>query len=373
MFRPVLLLSLAAALAFAAAQARAQDPPSAASSAPESKSPLSWWWQHSTPVPIVFYTPENQLGFGAGVMTTWFIPGAFSDRPSNVILYGIYTTRKQTILGASQELHFADDRHVFSQELRYIDWPDRFYGIGNATRASDREDYTDHYTQLETEYDLRLVSRLYAGVRHQFRASQTQELEADGVLAGERPLGVGSVLFSGVGPVLLWDTREGLFWPRGGSLLRADVTLHRPWLGADFSAELLRADLRHYQPLWFEHVLAMRFVMQGVTGEPPFQLLPSLGGSSLFRGWFLGRLRDRVLGASELEYRAPLTERWSMVGFGSLGRVAPRFAALDPRSLRAAGGVGVRFALRPETRANFRLDVAYGDELYVYFQFREAY
>ncbi len=342
-------------------------------SEPAPQSVLAWWWQHSTPVPIVFYTPENQLGAGAGVMTTWHMPRALLDRPSNVVLYGVYTTRKQTIFGASYELRFAEDRYVFTQELRYIDWPDRYYGIGNDTRDADREDFTDHYWQLESEGLYRPWHRLYAGLRHQFRVSEARDLTVDGSLERTRPKGVGRVFWSGVGPVLLWDSRQGLFWPTGGSLLRADATFFRPALGADFSAELLRVDLRHYQTLWWSHVLALRLVSFGATGQLPFQLYPALGGANLFRGWFLGRLRDRVLLASEAEYRVALSTRWSVVAFGSVGRVAASVRELTPDGLKVTGGAGARFAVRPESRANFRLDVAYGDELYVYFQFREAF
>ena len=69
----------------------------------------------------------------------------------------------------------------------------------------------------------------------------------------------------------------------------------------------------------------------------------------------------------------PTEERFSGVAFGSVGRVAPRFDELTPAGFRVAGGAGVRVAVRTESRANFRLDVAYGDELYVYFQFKEAF
>jgi hypothetical protein len=334
---------------------------------------LAWWWLHSTPVPIVFYTPENQFGFGAGVMTTWHMKDAWLDRPSNVTAYGIYTTRAQTLIGASHELHFADDRHVVTQDFRFIDWPDRYYGVGNATRERDREDFTDHYLQLESEYQARVFKRLYVGVRHLWRASQTQDVDEEGRLAAERPRGVGQVRWSGAGPLLVWDSRKGLFWPEGGSLLRADATFHAGVLGADFDAALLRLDLRHYQPIWRGHVLALRLVSFGAAGAAPFQLLPSLGGSVLFRGWFLGRLRDRVLAATEAEYRVPLSKRWSVVGFGSVGRVAARLGALALNGVHVAGGAGVRVAVRPESRANFRLDVAYGDDVSVYFQFREAF
>jgi hypothetical protein len=337
------------------------------------RSALGIWWDHTTPVPIVFFTPENLLGLGAGLMTTWQMPKAWRDRPSNILLFGVYTLRKQTIAGGSYELHFADDRYVFLQDFRYIDWPDRFYGIGNRTRDKDREDFTDHYFHLESEFDYRVWSRMYLGLRHQFRVSETLDLERDGVLATEKPLGVGRVYWSGAGPVLLWDTREGLFWPKGGSLLRADAMVFQRWLGADFNGTLLRLDLRHYQPIWRDHVLALRMLGSGAVGDLPFQLLPALGGQALFRGWFLRRLRDRVMLAAEAEYRIPITPRWAVVAFGSVGRVASRVDKLSFRRLRAAGGAGLRFAVRKESRANIRLDVAYGDAFSVYFQFREAF
>lgn len=360
------LLALWGWLLSGAAQAQSSEPAAPASL-------LARWWQHTTPVPIAFYTPENQVGFGAGVMSTWHMREAPQDRPSNVLLYGIYTTRRQTILGASHELRFGEDRVVVTQDLRYIDWPDRYYGMGNFTRASDREDYTDHYWQLESEALFRPWSRLYVGLRHHLRLSETRDAAEGGALQTLRPRGVGRLWWSGLGPVLLWDSRRGLFWPEGGSLMRADATFYSPSYGADFAATLVRLDLRHYQPLWHRHVLAMRLVASSGSGELPFQLMPALGGAMLFRGWFLGRLRDRVLLASELEYRVPLSMRWSVVGFGSLGRVAPSLGALSLRELRGAGGLGLRFAVRAESRANFRLDAAYGDELYVYFQFREAF
>lgn len=330
-------------------------------------------WAHTTPMPILFYAPETQVGFGAGMLSTWHMPGALPDRPSNVLLYGVYTTRRQTILGLSYELRFKNDRIVVAQDVRYIDWPDRFYGIGNQTRERNREDYTDRYGQADSEAFYRAISHLYIGMRHLLRLSDSQDVESGGQLATHQHDGVVRTLWSGVGPVLLWDQRKGLFWPEGGSFLRFDALFYRPYFGADFSAELYRIDLRHYQPVWLDHVLALRFLSSTVQGDPPFQLLPSLGGHALFRGWYLGRLRDRASLAAEAEYRIPVGERFAFAAFGSVGRVASSVSKLSFRDLHGAGGAGVRFALRKETRANIRLDLAYGDSFYVYFQFKEAF
>ena len=80
----------------------------------------------------------------------------------------------------------------------------------------------------------------------------------------------------------------------------------------------------------------MRLVTFGGTGDLPFQLYPALGGAYLFRGWFLGRLRDRVLLAGEAEYRVPLSTRWALVAFGALGRVLRRSGCGLKTSARVA-------------------------------------
>jgi hypothetical protein len=210
------------------------------------------------------------------------------------------------------------------------------------------------------------------GARHLLRASHARDIH-EGILTREHPLGLQKLGWSGFGPVLLWDSRKGIFWPLGGSFLRFDATFHRKYFGSDFDATLVRLDLRHFQPLWLDHILAVRFITMGATGDAPFQLLPGLGGPNLFRGWFLGRLRDRTLMALDAEYRAPIGKWFAAVAFASVGRVAPRLGAMNPENLRGAGGGGIRFAVRPENRANLRLDVAYGSDLYIYFDFKEAF
>ena len=120
-------------------------------------------------------------------------------------------------------------------------------------------------------------------------------------------------------------------------------------------------------------VAAARFTLQRATGDIPFQRLPTLGGPDLFRGWYLGRLRDRALVCQQFEWRSELSHSMAVVSFVSAGRVAPTLASLTPGELRYAGGVGYRYALDIEQRAHLRLDLAYGAGFEFYFQFKEAF
>ncbi len=177
----------------------------------------------------------------------------------------------------------------------------------------------------------------------------------------------------GAGPSLAWDTRDSLSWPTQGIFADTKFTFFEPGIGSQVRFQRLAIDLRLFRTLWLDHVLALRFVSQTVWGEVPFQRLPQLGGASLFRGWFGGQLRERMLIAIEAEYRVPLTPRWAVVAFGSIGRVANGIEHFDVRELRGAGGGGVRFSVDKRDRVNVRLDLAYGDSFFPYLQFREAF
>jgi len=50
------------------------------------------------PLPIIFYTPETQTGFGGMLMRVFRAPGCDLDsRASSLTLISIYTTRKQIL------------------------------------------------------------------------------------------------------------------------------------------------------------------------------------------------------------------------------------------------------------------------------------
>lgn len=342
-------------------------------------------WSRTRILPIVLYSPETALMLGGGTLTLLDLEGARLDRPSSFSLFGIYTTNQQLVLAAAYELRGRDDRHVVQQIVRFVDWPDRFYGLGNRLnkgiqvggRGNSPRSYlnfTDRYLQLETEYLYQPLKAIYVGMGHHLRWSRADDIESTEqsellrALRGTQPL-----RWSGFMPILAYDTRDRLFWPSSGLFLRGDAFLYRRLTGSDFDGTFYRLDGRAYgQPLKGQ-VAAARFTLQRATGDIPFQRLPALGGPDLFRGWYLGRLRDRALVCQQFEWRSELSHSMAVVSFVSAGRVAPTLASLTPAELRYAGGVGYRYALDIEQRAHLRLDLAYGAGFEFYFQFKEAF
>jgi hypothetical protein len=351
------------------------------------KQPVSFanmFWKRTRIVPLLLYSPETSVMFGAGTLTLIDLEGANPDRPSSVSVFGMYTLNQQVALIAGHELRGAKDRHVFQQTFRFIDWPDQFYGIGNhrenGIKIEDGDGsrnyikLTDRYLQFESEYQHQPVQNLYIGLGHHWRHSDTPGIEAGAATYGFSAMrGVGKITWSGLRPSLAYDSRDRLLWPSSGFLIRGDATIYRNHLGSDFDAELYRFDARAYVQLFKHQVLALRTVFQRATGQVPFQRLPALGGSDLFRGWYLGRLRDRALNCNQLESRHEIDPKMAVIGFAALARVAPTLSALSPGGYHIAGGAGFRYALNQAQRAHLRFDLAYGDSVEFYFQFKEAF
>jgi hypothetical protein len=352
---------------------------------PAPAAPTRRLWDIVKVLPIFFYSPETSFGFGAGMLFQFRLPGAIAEgRPSSVTLGGVYTLEKQTLAQLTPELRFGDDDYVLKLDALGAEYPNRFYGIGNAPRADVYDKYTDCYMRGELDFRVRPFSRqsvlasLYIGGHFSAAWSNVRDTRPqDDAHAstfesidnpGERPL-----FAAGFGPSLAWDSREGLNWPRGGSFVELKATAFGPWLGSDVRYQRLQLDARRYQPLWFSHVLAMRLVAQSAWGDVPFQRLPQLGGAGMFRGWFAGQLRGPRLFAIELEYRLPIRERWALVAFGSAGRVGEQLRSFSLKGFHVAGGGGLRVSVDRRDRVNIRLDLAYGDAFYPYLQFREAF
>ena len=59
------------------------------------------------PVPIVFYTPETQFGFGVGVQSFLYSKSnIYNSRESNIFLSAMYTTENQFMLDIIPQLFF---------------------------------------------------------------------------------------------------------------------------------------------------------------------------------------------------------------------------------------------------------------------------
>jgi len=109
-------------------------------------------------------------------------------------------------------------------------------------------------------------------------------------------------------------------------------------------------------------------------GEAPFQIMSFLGGMNFMRGYYMGRFRDNNAIILQGEYRMPVWWRFGAVAFASAGDVAYKIDQFKLSDFKVTFGVGIRFAIDPKERINFRLDFAWADDSSgIYFTVVEAF
>jgi Omp85 superfamily domain len=159
------------------------------------------------------------------------------------------------------------------------------------------------------------------------------------------------------------DTRDYPDHPSRGGVYEAAVTRYSDLDLNTFSFNRYEAEAAHFVPLFYNGLV---FAMHGWTAlsdtaegqTVPVYLMPSLGGTSMLRGYPNYRFHDRNLVVATAEARLALTMHIDTAVFVDSGSVAPRVEAL--RLANTAYGLG--FRVHTHKRTTMRVDAALGRE-----------
>lgn len=322
--------------------------------------------------PVILYSPETSLIFGGGAAIT--IRKQNSDRktrPDNIIFYAIYTLKNQIAVQFNPDFYFNDDKWQLKIESGYQKFPDQFYGIGNKTTEDDAEDVTTEDVIIQPGLTRRIYKNFRLGVMYHFNHTSVQKVEIDGQLnSGLLPGSQGSLL-SGLGPLIDWDSRDNIFYPAKGSWLQFYAMIYRNWLGSEFEYESFTFDLRYFIEIQDRHIMALQFIARSMNGAIPFNHLARV---DLLRGINTSRFREKNLAATLVEYRFPIYKRFSGVLFTGMGDVMHHFTDFLLDDIKFSIGIGLRFAVLPDDKINFRLDIGFSRYgIYPYFQLSEMF
>lgn len=321
------------------------------------------------PLPLVYYTPETRLAYGAAVVFTvrFRQDSAFTDaRPSQFTLGAAYTQNRQLLLYVPFQVFYRHNTYYAYGEAGYYRYNYFFYGVGE--QAVSRELYGVNFPRVRVNAFRRVgaglpVGRLYAGLRYQLENYNVTTVETGGQLAsGTVPGGLGSRLHGG-GLGLFFDSRNSLFFPTKGVV--ADVTAmlgNRAQNPGGPTTRLSRyaADVSSYHSLGQHTTLALNYFASFTTGTAPFNALSLLGGTRRMRGYYEGRFRDQNAALLQTELRFNVYRRLGAVAFGSVGTLGNDDALLRLRRPKGAYGAGLRFTLNRPDHLNLRLDYGLG-------------
>ncbi|MEP1031991.1 BamA/TamA family outer membrane protein [Ekhidna sp.] len=312
--------------------------------------------------PAVSYAPETSLQLGGvaiWVLKSQDVSQTTFQRQSTVTPYFIYTLKKQSIAVVNLDYYFPSGQNL-NASVRYYNFPDSYFGIGNDNDSGISEKYTNRFFQLEGQFLHPINDKIFVGGAFDAHFTSLKNKIENGLLETDSPVGLEGGNLFGLGPAFRYDTRDYTLYPTKGYFITSRMIFNQ--IG-DFSYTSYLADFRKYVTIKNEkHILAFQFRSQFTLGsDVPFYKLPQLGGDERLRGITNASLyRDRQMMYTQVEYRRPLFWRFGMTIFAGVGDVANDLEDFTISEFKYIAGIGGRFAIIPERKLNVRLDVGVG-------------
>jgi outer membrane protein assembly factor BamA len=329
-------------------------------------------------LPLLYFTPDTRWAAGAAGVYYFKVPpsatNAVHPRVSYIQFLADYTQNKQLDTWASWHVFTQDENYLLKGDLRYRDFPDRFYGLGNTSAISQKELYSYQLFVLKSLQLKKIKPGLFLGFDYELRHEYNFKLAANGQLASGALTGSNGGFGSALGLVSILDTRDNIINPYSGRYAEFSTYFFSPLLKSSFSFQTINVTYQQYWRLKPKHILAWQTKARLSFGEVPFLDLSTLGNDDILRGYPKNRFRDQHFFATQLEYRFPLFWRFGAVAFAGAGDVFGPSSSLSASNLKYSIGTGLRFVVDPAERLNIRLDYGYGREGgYFYFVVGESF
>ena len=332
-------------------------------------------WNTFAGLPVVYYLPETNWGFGAaGIYAFRFKKYGYDQRPSLLRFVGSYTLNKQLVSLLSYNLFPKKGAYNLKGEFGYYQFSYDFFGIGKNASKDDIETFGVNYPRLEINALKRFKQDWFFGLRYRFNDYEIVKVVPNGLLAASPIPGNSGAVISSLGTVAIFDNRDNVFATYHGLYIESSMMFNGNWLGSDFNYQRFTLDASTYFTDNKNRTLALNGYVMLINGEAPFNELALLGGSRRARGYYPGRFRDNQLWLLQAEYRFPILWWLGMAVFSSYGTVAQGSNDLTLQDFKWNYGGGLRFTLNKEDRINLRVDAAFGkDTSAFYFTVGEAF
>lgn len=329
-------------------------------------------------LPLIYYTPDTRWAFGGAGVYYFKTPPKYDyeklTRVSYLQFLADYTQNKQLDLWGVWNIFTRNENFLFKGEVRYRNFPDRFFGIGNDTPDSFEERYEYSLISLKNLSLKKVRESVFIGIDYHFEYEYGFKYTAGRSLEQGTITGYKGGIGSAIGAVGIIDSRDNAINARSGKLIELSTYVYTPVLGSTFSFFAVNGLYQHHWPTTKRSSLALQTKLRLTYGEVPFLDLSVAGGDDILRGYPKYRYRDNHFLGTQLEYRYPLFWRLGMVAFAGVGDVFGPSSNVSWSTLKYSLGSGIRFAVNPAERLNIRFDYALGkDGGYFYFSVTESF
>lgn len=168
---------------------------------------------------------------------------------------------------------------------------------------------------------------------------------------------------AGLGLVFHYDSRDNLFSPEKGQEGWLIYTFYDEAVGGEFNYQKAEGKLFSYHPLGKKFILGLRLDGAQVNDGAPFYALPFID----LRGVPIGRYQDQFAGVAEVEGLWNIVGRWTLVGFGGVGRTDGDLPLISKGQTIWAGGTGFRYLMARRLNLKTGIDLAWSEEDFAFY------
>lgn len=344
---------------------------------------------------------SSDVGFGIGFLLAGLYRLDRTDSvtvPSNVSVYGNFTTEKFVLLRFSGDNIFNHNRRRLSYSGAFVYFPGAFYGVGyRAGEEGYAQDVTTTMGIARVSWCSAVVGKLYLGISAGIDYTGTRYAES-GMKAYLESIRDGSVPNPGgqrgelydlwlegrydpakqdpftnyiaatgdkpnafntnLGLFAQYDSRDVSFNASKGIFVKAEAKWYPRLLGntqRNFGRFTLTFDL--YRKLWKGCVVACDLYADCTAGKPSWHMYAKMGGMERMRGYYEGRYRDKRLVETQVELRQKIYRRHGVAAWLGGGQVWGTEKFRWQNTLYSFGA-GYRFEFKKGM--NIRLDYGWG-------------
>lgn len=318
------------------------------------------------------YSSDTKFGIGllaAGLYST--APADTTLKPSNVTLFGDFTTGKFFKIGVEGLHLYRKDTRRINYELSFNSYSTYYWGVGvdNALYDKNKTKYLLLNISLKANHLWKVCNGVYAGPLLKYDYTTAHNIKNAERWEGQ-PHKASELA---VGANLQFDSRDNYTSPAKGWL--GDVAFcYNQGVSSTFDSYFLSFEFNvcNYAPIWRNGVLASRLHGNLTFGDTPWCYMPTLGAAGTMRGYYEGQYRDKREIDITVELRQHLFRRCGIVAWGGVGAIFPSIRHFHSQHFLPSYGVGYRWEFKKRT--NVRVDVGFGKKCWgVEFNIGEAF
>ena len=331
-------------------------------------------WDNSI-LPIAFYLPETSFAFGAtGILSFKKSSQAEEERPSQLLFAAIYTLKNQLEFLGNFEFYADQRKHRLKGEFGYYRYSYNYFGIGADSRAEDFEKYKVNFPRFNLSYSRKILGIFNLGVGYRMDNFNMKELEDNGLLITNKPVGWDGGFKSNYEINFFVDTRDNINAPYSGFYGEVIFQGSMEWFFSDYDYRKLDVDIRYFTPFRNDWTLGHQLWITHSTSGAPFYEIGHISTSSRSRGFDDRRFIAYKMATFQSELRIPIAGKLRGSAFYTYNVMPERWSSPFENTEYFSYGIGLRYYLIEKSRAGLRFDIARGDGKYnFYLTFNEAF